>query len=181
MVFFKGVLRMNYKIQKIIVALIIIMLLVLGACKTVPAETITTTVTQPATTVTTTVTQPATTVTTTITQLATTATIPTTTVQSTEQTEVITSPDGKVQILEPYLTYYSSSWIVVGGTIKNVSSSPVSAEINVELYDFSGSLLDTIVKTVNSLEPGETRDFQITGYGKCTNASSYKISVSTVD
>ena len=158
----------------ITVCLLLCALLVVGGCKTT-TETITKTVTQPAATVTTTVAQPATTVTTTVTQPATTVTTtkpPTTTTTAatttkttttatatttmTTQPQVITSPDGKLQIIS-YQVYFTAGAVDVHGEVKNISSSTVSGVIKCEYYAAPGVLRDTQTTNVTNLSPGEIR------------------------
>jgi Tfp pilus assembly protein PilP len=175
-----------HKVQIIIGAVVITSLLVLGACKATPA-TVSTTITQPATTVTKTITTtPTTTTQTTTTQTTTTTTTTpttttkttTTTVPPTTQPQVITSPDGKLQITSHRLEVFQVYGTVVSGSIMNISSSTVSGEIKVDFYDGAGVLVNMETSEVKDLAPGASRGFVIrTG---SDTIKSYIITVGTV-
>jgi len=169
----------------IAVSLLLSVLLVIGGCKTV-TETVTKTTTQPAVTVTSTasggtvtntVTQPASTVTVTSTaqpSTSTTKTTTTTTATSTTKTttttsatstatattqpQTITSDDGKLQIIK-HDFIRDLGYVKVSGTVKNISSATVSAEVTVEYYDNLGALLDTQTATLEDITAGGVKAF----------------------
>lgn len=152
--------------------------LILVACAAPEAETITSTVTQPAITKTVTTTGAAVTVTetktvtvsaggmtttpsttTTSTPSTTTTTTPSTTT-TTSTLAVITSPDGKLQIADYFVSsLFQATYFC--GNIENISSSNASAEVTYEMYDVRGNLLDTIVRTYMDIAPGELRYFEV--------------------
>ena len=78
--------------------------------------------------------------------------------------EVITSADGKLQILRHSIALATMGAKSVQGTIKNVGSNTVDAEIKVEFYDESGALLGPAAGKVKDLAPGEERIFDVWGH-----------------
>jgi len=183
-------------------------MLVIGGCKTTtetvtktttqPASTVTATVSQPASTVTNTVTQPASTVTVTSTAQPSTSTTKTTTTTATSTTktttttsatstatattqpQTITSDDGKLQIIKHQSVADPYFGLTVSGTVKNISSATVSAEVKVEYYE-SGSLVDTQTATFDDIPAGGVRAFTLTSRAPdFPQYCSYVVSVKSI-
>ena len=72
------------------------------------------------------------------------------------------TPSEELLILSLTMTQDEHGFIVIKGTVMNVSpSNPSSAEIQIELYDAEETLLDTALDSISDLGPGETWDFEI--------------------
>ena len=164
-------------------ALLITVMLVLGACGTPEAETVTKTVTQPATTVTTTITPPATTVTSTVTK-----TVSQTTTTTTPATTTTTQPTAVEQEIE------MAGCVSFGLTIKDVSMSEtptgviitgfanttaimdVRFSIEVEFYDATGALIGTTEKENVVINWGGGLEFDIEfSIGQPSDIAKYKL------
>ena len=75
--------------------------------------------------------------------------------------EVITSPDGKLQITRHSIVYPTMGPKSVQGAVKNLSTDPVDAEIKVEFYDESDNPLGQSTGIFKDIAPGETRLFDV--------------------
>ena len=83
------------------------------------------------------------------------------------QPQVITSPDGKLQILHHRMSANRFGHRVVEGAVRNISSdSGVNAEIKAEYYDADGTLIGTEVDIVRRLGPGKTGAFEVVYSGE---------------
>jgi len=165
---------------------------------TVSGGTVTSTITQPGTTVTVTGTSKPTTTTSTSSTTTTTTTSttqPTTTTSTGTTTSVnleptrtntqpqsITSADGKLQILKHQGEVWWNGQVVVTGTVKNISSSTASAEINAEIFGWTMQSLATGTDTVSNIPAGGSRTFEIKftiGLG-AQSFNTYTISLKSV-
>ena len=97
--------------------------------------------------------------------------------------EVITSPDGKLQITRHSIVYPPMGPKSVQGALSNISTEPVDAEVKVEFYDESGNTLGQAKGIFKDIAPGETRSFDVWGerIPNMYEIESHKIvSVSTI-
>jgi len=74
---------------------------------------------------------------------------------------LITSPDGKLQIQRHSIVYPPMGPKSVQGAVKNLSQAPASAEIVVEFFDESGNSLGTATGTFKDIASGEVRLFDV--------------------
>ena len=76
--------------------------------------------------------------------------------------QVVTSPEGKVQIIH-HSSYFDRFWCYcIDGAVKYISPEPKpSAEIKVDYYNINGELIDSEVEIVDFQESGITRSFCI--------------------
>ena len=74
---------------------------------------------------------------------------------------LITSPDGKLQIQRHSIVYPPMGPKSVQGAVKNLSQAPASAEIVVEFFDESGTSLGTATGTFKDIASGEVRLFDV--------------------
>jgi hypothetical protein len=77
--------------------------------------------------------------------------------------EKVTSPDGKVQIIRHNIKHVPIGPLSIQGAIKNLSSDVISAQINIEFFDESGSYMGPASEIISNLVGGETRLFEIWG------------------
>ena len=75
--------------------------------------------------------------------------------------ELITSPDGKLQITRHSIVYPTMGPKSVQGAVKNVGNTPASAEIIVEFYDDAGTSLGQSTGVFKDIAPGEVRLFDV--------------------
>jgi hypothetical protein len=75
--------------------------------------------------------------------------------------EIISSSDGKLQILRHSIVYPSMGPKSVQGALKNLSSTMVNAEVTVEFYDESGNSLGQSSGIFKDVNPGEVRLFDV--------------------
>ncbi len=76
--------------------------------------------------------------------------------------QVVTSPDGKLQIIHHRSYYDHVGCHSMEGIVKYVSPEPnLSAEIKIDYYTIDGEFIDTEVDTVDLHESGGTRAFLI--------------------
>jgi hypothetical protein len=79
-----------------------------------------------------------------------------------EQPQVITSPDGKIQIMNHHSYSDRFGCYYTEGVIKYVSPEPgLCAEITVDYYDSDRKPIDSEVIVIDFFEPGITRAFYI--------------------
>ncbi len=79
-----------------------------------------------------------------------------------KQPQVVTSPDGKLQIINHYSYNDHLGCHVMEGTVKYLSPEPnLAAEIKIDYYTMDGEFIDTEVDTVALHESGRTRAFEI--------------------
>ena len=93
------------------------------------------------------------------------------------QSQTITSPDNKLQILHHRMSVNRFGHRVVEGAVKNISpDSGVFAEIKAEYYDVAGTLMGTEVDIVRKLGSGKTGAFEIVYSGdRRWDVRSYRI------
>ena len=93
------------------------------------------------------------------------------------QPQLITSPNGRLQILHHKMSTSQFGHRIVEGAVKNISSDlKLSAQIRVSYYDAAGTLIDTEVDMVKHLEPGKTGAFEAVYSGpKRGDVKYYKI------
>jgi len=181
--------------KTILGSLLLMLLFTVGACNVEPVtttvtDTITKTTTAPVQTIISTVILEPSTVTKTVEStvtdsITTTVSITTdktsTTETSTTSQEIITSPDGKLQVLShsgaPSVGGYKYE---VKGKIKNVSSSTVSAEITVKYYDENEAFLESVISIINDIPSNEIRSFTNLATVEYSWIDSYEIIVSTI-
>ena len=76
--------------------------------------------------------------------------------------QVVTSSDGKVQIINHGSYFDRFGCYCIEGAVKYVSPEPKpSAEIKIDYYDIDRGLIDTEVDTLDFQESGKTRSFFI--------------------
>ncbi len=76
--------------------------------------------------------------------------------------QVVTSPDGKFQIINHRSYFDRFGCYCIDGAVKYVSPEPnLSAEIKVDYYTIEGEFIDTEVETVDFHESGGTSSFFI--------------------
>ncbi len=75
--------------------------------------------------------------------------------------EVITSPDGKLQLLRHSIVYPPMGPKSVQGALKNMSQAPVSAEVVVEFFDESENSLGRSTGVFKDIAAGEVRLFDV--------------------
>jgi hypothetical protein len=167
------------KVYSIAGFLLVIALLGLSGCEAEPVTTtVLKTVTAPAQTITATSTFTAAPQTVTVTETKTvTATAPATssvtkttspTTSATSETtrpvndqpQVITSDDGKVQILNHELIISGFGDRKVAGAVKNLTEDKISAEVTVKFWAADDTLIDTQVEIVSDIYAGKTKRFE---------------------
>jgi hypothetical protein len=96
------------------------------------------------------------------------------------QPKIITSPDGKSQIINQRRAYIDGfGSYCLEGVIKNISSeAEIVAKIQVDYYDINGTKIDTELDIINILKPGGTRTYYIPHAGlRRTEVKSHVISL----
>ena len=85
-----------------------------------------------------------------------------------KQPQVVTSPDGKVQIINHYPYVYAPfGCYCVQGAVKCISPEPnLIAEIKADCYNIDGELIDTEVETIDFPESVRTTAFHIMYSGR---------------
>lgn len=157
-----------YKKKLITGVLLSIMLLIVAGCQaesvtttmitttTIPAQTVTATSTvTPAPQTQTVIITTTTTITTTISEAETTTPASTTT----SGFAPISSPDGKLQIVDAELVVTGIADFYVRGEVINLSDDVLSARITVEFLNDIGVVEQTAFATINDLDPGEQKTF----------------------
>ncbi len=88
--------------------------------------------------------------------------------------QVVTSPDGKLQIIN-HSSYFDRFWChCIDGTAKYVSPEPnLYAEIKADYYDTNRELIDTEVEIIAFQESGKTRSFFIMYSGSRSGEIQY--------
>jgi len=99
-----------------------------------------------------------------------------------EKQQVITSPDGDIQIIN-YKIF--TSWfgdMFTAGTVKNISSKlNLTAVVKADYYDDNGNYIDSETDTVRRLEPGKTGAFEVVHSGQIRYLiKNLKLSVNTI-
>ena len=94
-----------------------------------------------------------------------------------KQSQIITSKDNKLQILNHGAGGDQFGCYSIKGTIKNISAeSEVNIEIKVDYFDINGELIDTEVDILYIPYPGGSRGFHIIYPGlRHDDVHSYKI------
>jgi hypothetical protein len=79
------------------------------------------------------------------------------------QQQIITSPDGKCQMISHRRAYKDAfGCYCLEGVIKNISNEPeLNVKIKVDYYDSDDTLFDSEVDTLTIPKPGGTRAFYI--------------------
>ena len=87
------------------------------------------------------------------------------------------APAGELTILSHSMTKLDSGAVEVNAAIKNTGSTLVDfAQVEVEFYDASGTLVETSTDGIFNLERGESWDFTITCSGAgCHQVTNYKV------
>jgi hypothetical protein len=93
------------------------------------------------------------------------------------QSQIIKSPDGKLQTLHHKMSVNRFGHRTVEGAVRNISpDSNVSAEIKVNYYNAAGILIGTEADIVRHLEPGKTGAFEVVNSGpQRADVKYYKI------
>ena len=99
-----------------------------------------------------------------------------------KQPQVITSPDGKVQIINHRIVIGRFGDMAVEGAVRNISSeSDITAEVKADLYDAEGIYVDYEVDKVRRLNPGKTGAFEVVySAHKRYRVKHIKISLKTI-
>jgi hypothetical protein len=80
---------------------------------------------------------------------------------------VITSPDNKLQTLHHRMSVNRFGHRVVEGVVRNSGpESIIKAEIKVEYYDNSGTIIGTEVDIIKIMQPGKTGAFEVVYSGE---------------
>ena len=101
---------------------------------------------------------------------------------SEQQAQVITSPDGKAQILNHRKLIGRFGEVSIEGAVKNISSEPsLSVEVKAEYYDFDGEYIDCELDLLQNLEPNATSAFEAMFLGRRRGeVNSYKLAIRTI-
>lgn len=96
-----------------------------------------------------------------------------------KQLQIITSPDDKVQVINYRASRDGFAGFLVEGTIKNISTSELSAKLIIDYYDENNIKIDSETDILTALKPGATRGFYIIYPGpKRSLIRHYKINIS---
>lgn len=76
---------------------------------------------------------------------------------------IITSPDGKLQIVRHSMVYPPMGPKCVQGAVKNLSPEVAEAKIKVDFYSEAGEMLGSSIGVFKDIKPGESRLFDIWG------------------
>lgn len=99
-----------------------------------------------------------------------------------EKPQVITSPDGDIQIVNYRISTSMFGDLFAAGTVENISSkSNLTAVVKADYYDANGNYIDSETDTVRRLEPGETGAFEVVYSGQIRyRIKDLKLSVDTI-
>ena len=75
--------------------------------------------------------------------------------------EPITSPDGKLQITRHSILYPPMGPKAVQGAVKNLGTTPATAEIKVAFLDDAGNTLGESTGVFKDIPPGEVKLFDV--------------------
>ena len=90
------------------------------------------------------------------------------------QSQIITSPDNKIQIFNHRTSREGFGAFCVEGAIRNLTSEPnLKAQIRVEYFDSDNNKIDSETDIINNLRPGFPRGFYISFAGKKRNSIQY--------
>jgi hypothetical protein len=94
-----------------------------------------------------------------------------------KQSQVVSSPDGKLQILNHTATLDQFGCYTIKGAIRNTGpESDVDVEIRVDYYDIDGKQIDTEIDVLVIPKPGGSRGFHIIYPGlRHDDVKSYRI------
>lgn len=106
-------------------------------------------------------------------------TTPITPSEEKQQPQVITSPDGKLQIIKHHMFIDVFDICNIKGVVKNISSeSELNGEIKVDFYDINNEYIDTEVEPISCLKLNVARAFVVRYAGpRHIDTQYYKISL----
>ena len=99
-----------------------------------------------------------------------------------EKPQVITSPDGDIQLINYKIVTSMFGDMFAVGTVKNISlKSNLSAIVKADYYDARGNYIDSETDTIRRLEPGKYAAFEVVYSGQIRyRIKNLKLSVNTI-